>query len=281
MIYIFRSYLMGNYILTPPTDTLTPPFGYLDTTLRLPWHSLTRYDKTPPLAPIRASNTAYRVRTSKKKNFAARKRSFYFNFFKLFNLMKRRRLTTSSHLASSVLVYLLSLFRHCLSSFSTSSSSNWWLLSFSASFSVSFSVSLPVSFPARGWISSMNSKHCLRVHHLIWHSRLHLHAFKLRRLSQCWIVERLFFCSNFLHLHISMMILHFRISMMILRVLILHRRRRRSSSVFRIWRSFARSHHVWFLNTKKRINDSVLQRHISFEFRENLKSVKNTHELND
>ncbi len=90
--------------------------------------------------------------------------------------MKRRRLTASSHLTSSVLVYLLSLFRHCLFSFSISSSSNWWLLSFSVSISVSFSVSLSVSFSVRDWISSMNSKHCLRVHHLIWHSRLHLHV---------------------------------------------------------------------------------------------------------
>ncbi len=182
-----------------------------------------------------------------KKTSLFERKVFFFNFFNFFNLMKRKRLTTSSHLTSSVLVYLLNLFWHCLFSFSISSSSSWWSLSFS----VSLFVSLSVSFSVRDWISSMNSKHCLRIYNFIWHNRLHLHAFKLRKLSQCWIIERLFFRDddNFLHFHINMMILH---------VL------RHSSSVFRIWRSIARFYYLWFSYTKKRIDDFDLLN--SFEF---------------
>ena len=36
---------MGTDILTPPFDSLTPPFGYLDTTLRIRWHPLTKTGK--------------------------------------------------------------------------------------------------------------------------------------------------------------------------------------------------------------------------------------------
>jgi hypothetical protein len=42
----------------------------------------------------------------------------------------------------------------------------------------------------------MNSERCLWIHLIILRSRLQLHAFKLRGLSQCWIVERLFFRSR-------------------------------------------------------------------------------------
>jgi hypothetical protein len=106
----------------------------------------------------------------------------------------------------------------------------------------------------------MNSKHCLRIDHLIRHNRLHLHAFELRKLSQCWVFERLFFCSNSLHLHF------FRISMMLhLHVF------RRSSSIFRFRETIAWSYHLEFLNSKKRINDFYLM--ISFKF---TKSIRNS-----
>ncbi len=152
--------------------------------------------------------------------------------------MKRSRLRASSLLASSVLVSILSLFRYCLPSFS----------SFSSSFPSSRSFSIPASFSfsARDWISSMNSKHCLRIHHLIRRSRLHLNAFELRECSQCWIFERSFFCSDNLH--------HFRINMMLhlhlhLRIL------RRSSSIFRFRETIAWSYHFWFLYVKKKFDD--------------------------
>jgi hypothetical protein len=150
--------------------------------------------------------------------------------FNFFTLMKRRRLTTSLHLASSVLAYLLSLFRHCLFSFSILSFSNWW--------SLSFSVSLSVSFSVRDLISSMNSKHCRQIHHFIWHSRLHLHALKLRELSQCWIIERLFFYNYFFHFHINIIL----------------RRIFQWFFVFCILRSFTRSCNLWFLHLRKKID---------------------------
>jgi hypothetical protein len=177
--------------------------------------------------------------------FASRKKKLFFSkemFFNFFNFMKWRRLKTSSFLASSVLVFTLSLFRYCLSSFS---------------FSWSFSLSVSSSFFVRDWISSMNSKHWLRIHHLIWQCRLHQHTFELRELSQCWIFKRLLFRSwnNFFHVN---MILHFHICMKILHIL------RHSSSILRSRRTITWSYHLWFSYTKKKINDVNLK--ISFEF---------------
>ncbi len=130
--------------------------------------------------------------------------------------MKWRRLKAFSLLASSVLMYLLSFFRHCrLFSFSISSFSISWSLSFSLSFSSSLS--------ARDRIDSMNSERCLWINNLILHNRLYLYTFKLREHSQCWVIERLFFCSN----------LHFRINMNIFYLShVLHHVLHRSSSIF-------------------------------------------------
>jgi hypothetical protein len=143
--------------------------------------------------------------------------------------------------------------------------------SFSSPSSVSSSASSSVtSFPVWGWIDSMNSERCLWIHLIIWQSCLHLNAFELRELSQCWIFKRAFFRSwnNFFHLHISMIlhlqtILHLQISMK--NVL------RQSSSIFRSRRTTAWSYHLWFSYTKKRINDFDLK--ISFESTINQQSV--------
>jgi hypothetical protein len=182
-----------------------------------------------------------------KKNFSSRKKSF---FSQLFNLMKWSRLTSSLFLASFVLVSILSLFEYCLSSFSSS------LFSWSFSSSVSSSFSFPSS--VRDWISLMNSKHCFRIHRLIWQSRLHLHAFELRELSSCWIFERSFSCSSLLHLCISMKI-YLRISMIHLHLLQVLRR---WSSIFRFEETIAWSYDLRILYNEKRIN----WKNISVEF---------------
>jgi predicted nucleotidyltransferase component of viral defense system len=155
--------------------------------------------------------------------------------------MKWSRLTSSLLLTSFVLVFILSLFRYCLFSFSSFSFS--WSLSFSVSLSSSF------SFSVRDWISSMNNKHCFRIHRLIWHNRLYLHAFKLRELSSRWVFERSFSCSN---------LLHFRINMRIRLHLHLHR----WSSIFRIEKTIAWSYDLRILYDEKRIN----WKNISVEF---------------
>ncbi len=158
--------------------------------------------------------------------------------------MKWRRLTTSSLLASSVLVYLLSLFRQCcLSSISSSSFSS---LSF---FSFSFSFSFSVTSSAWDWISSMNSERCLRIHHLIWHSRLYKHAFESRWLSSCWVFKCSFFrsCRNLLHLRINIdcrHLLHLRINMKSR----IHQLHLLWSSIFRFRETIARSYYLWILN---------------------------------
>ncbi len=143
--------------------------------------------------------------------------------FQLFNFMKWKRLRSSSHLTSSVLVSKLSLFRYCLFSIS----------SFSFSFfPFSFSFSFPSSFSAWGWISSMNSVFYLRINHLVMSNRhLHLNAFKSRESSCCQVLKSLFsFIKhlNILHLHI-------------LRILWL-------SSVFCFLRTITRSCNLWFLH---------------------------------
>ncbi len=194
---------------------------------------------------IKTSNIAYRIRISKKKkkNFSSRKKSF---FSQLFNFMKWSRLTSSLLLASFVLVSILSLFEYCLFSFSSSSISTQ--ISISSSFSFSWSLSASSSFWCR--ISSMHSKSCLRVHHLIWHNRLHLHAFELREFSQDWIFERSLSCSS-LHFRINLKIhlhLHyFRISMRIHLHLLW-------SSIFRFERTIAWSYDLRILYDEKRIN---------------------------
>jgi hypothetical protein len=104
----------------------------------------------------------------------------------------------------------------------------------------------------------MNSKHCFRIHRLIWQSRLHLHAFELRELSSCWIFERSFSCSSLLHLRISMRI-HLRISMKIhLRINMIHLHLlqvlRRWSSIFRFEETIAWSYDLRILYNEKRIN---------------------------
>jgi hypothetical protein len=117
-----------------------------------------------------------------KKNFSFEKKSF---FFQLFNLMKWSRLTASSHLASSVLVSILSLFRCCLSSISSFSFS--WSFSFSLSPSLSFSLSLECK------ISSMYDVFYLRFHlFLIIQCCFHLHSFELRRLASDESLKDLF-----------------------------------------------------------------------------------------
>ncbi len=181
--------------------------------------------------------------------------------------MKRSRVRSSSLLASFVLVFILSLFRYCLSSLSSFPSSFF----FSSSFS--WSLSFYVSFSVRDWISSMNSKHCLRIDHLIRHNRLHLHAFELRELSQCWVFERLFFCSNSFHFHhfcINMM-LHFHLHRFRINMMLHIHVFRRSSSIFRSQETIAWSYHLELLNSKKRINDVYLM--IFFKF---TKSVRNS-----
>jgi hypothetical protein len=159
--------------LTSLIDTITSFFEYIDIILRIHWHSLIKSDKILPLASIRTSNPAYRVRISRKKKKSLFERKV---FFQLFNFMKWNRLRTSSFLASSVLMSILSLFRYCLSSFS--SFSFFSFLSFS---SFPFSFSFSSSFPAWDWISSMNSERRLHIHHLIRRSRLYQHAFESRK----------------------------------------------------------------------------------------------------
>ncbi len=182
--------------------------------------------------------------------------------------MKWSRLRAFSLLASSVLVYLLSLFRQCCllsSSISISSSS------------ISISISFSSSFSLRGWICSMNSQLCYRIHHLImYESHFNLNAFESRECSQCWIFERLFFCSrsNSLHLH------HFRISMM-LYLHLLHVLRR-SSPIFRSRKTIAWSYHLRFLYDKKRINDVYCWRNNSFKSTEKkVRSCRNVCKINE
>jgi hypothetical protein len=152
--------------------------------------------------------------------------------------MKRNRLRTSSLLASFVLVFILSLFRYCLFSFSSFSSS--------FSFSRSFLISVSSSFSVRDWISSMNSKHCLRIHHFIRRNRLYLNAFELRECLQCWIFERSFSCSDNLHHFCINMMFHLHFHLRILR---------RSSSIFRFRKTIAWFYHLWFLYVKKKFDD--------------------------
>jgi hypothetical protein len=149
--------------------------------------------------------------------------------------MKWSRLTSFLLLALFVLMFILSLFWYCLSSFS--------LFSFSWLFSSFVSSSFWSSFSVRDWISSMNSKHCFRIHRLIWHSRLYLHAFELRELSPRWVFEHSFSCSNLLHFRINMKIrLH------------LHLHLRRWSSIFCFERTIAWSYDLRILYDEKRIN---------------------------
>ncbi len=137
--------------------------------------------------------------------------------------MKWRRLRSSSHLASFVLMFKLSLFRYCLFSIS----------SFSFSFlSFSFSFSFFVTSSVWDLISSMNSVFYLQINHLIMSSRhLHLNAFKSREFSCCRVLKSLF--SFIKHLNI----LHFHI----LRILQL-------SSVFCFLRTITKSCNFWFLH---------------------------------
>jgi hypothetical protein len=144
-------------------------------------------------------------------------------------------------LASFVLVFILNLFRYCLLSFSSFS------FSFSFSFSWSLSSSVSFSFSVRSWISSMKNKRCLWIH-FIWHHRLHLNAFELRKCSQCWIFERLFFCNKLHHFRINIMI-HLHLHLRILRIL------RRSSSIFRFRKTIAWFYHLWFLYVEKKFDD--------------------------
>jgi hypothetical protein len=145
--------------------------------------------------------------------------------------MKWRRLRSSSHLTSSVLMFKLSLFRYCLSLISSSSFSS---LSF---FQSSFSSSVTSS--VWDWISSMNDVFYLRINHLVMSSRhFHLNTFKSKEFSCCRVLKSLFSSIkhlNILHLHI-------------LRIL-------RLSSVFCFLRTITRSCNLWFLHVKKRIDD--------------------------
>jgi hypothetical protein len=157
----------------------------------------------------------------KKKLFFSKEKFF----FQLFNFMKWRRLRSSSHLTSSVLISKLSLFRYCLSSISSFSSPFF-------PFPSSFPSPSPSPFPAWDWISSMNSVFYLRINHLVMSSRhLHLNAFKSREFSCCRVLKSLFSSIkhlNILHLHI-------------LRIL-------RLSSVFCFLRTITRSCNLWFLH---------------------------------
>jgi hypothetical protein len=138
--------------LTSLVDILTSLFEYIHIILRIHWHSLIESDKISSFASIEISNSFYRVRISKKKKLSFSKSKEKL-FSQLFNFMKWSRLTSSLFLTSSVLVFRLSLFWYCLSSFSS--------FSFSWSFSLSVSFSFSHSFSVRDWISSMNNKRCL------------------------------------------------------------------------------------------------------------------------
>jgi hypothetical protein len=129
---------------------------------------------------------------------------------------------------------------------SSISSSSFSSLSF---FSFSFSFSFSVTSSAWDWISSMNSERCLRIHHLIWHSRLYKHAFESRWLSSCWVFKCSFFrsCRNLLHLRINIdcrHLLHLRINMKSR----IHQLHLLWSSIFRFRETIARSYYLWILN---------------------------------
>jgi hypothetical protein len=145
--------------------------------------------------------------------------------------MKWRRLRSSSHLASSVLVFKLSLFRYCLFSISSFSSSS---LSFSFSFSFSFSS----SSSAWDWISSMNSVCYLWINHLVMYNRhLHLNALKSWEFSCRRVLKSLL--SSIKHFHLN--ILHLHLYIHILRIF-------QSSSVLCSLRTITRSRNLWFLH---------------------------------
>jgi hypothetical protein len=115
------------------------------------------------------------------------------------------------------------------------SSFSFSFFSFFSSLSSSFSFS--VTFSAWGWISSMNSERCFRIHHLIWHSRLYKHAFESRWLSSYWVFKCSFSrsCRNLLHLRINM---RDRI----------HQLHLLWSSILRSRETIARSYYLWILN---------------------------------
>jgi hypothetical protein len=103
----------------------------------------------------------------------------------------------------------------------------------------------------------MHCTRCLRINHLIWQSRLHLNAFKSRKLSQCWVFKRSFFCSC-RHFHL----LHLRISMRVHQLHLLW------SSILRFRKTIAWSDHLWFLNIEKWIDDVCRWRNDSFKSRQ-------------
>ncbi len=238
------------------TISLTSCFDYLDIMLRLSWHLLIWSDKT--FFVCLDQNKQHRLPSShlekvEKKNFSFRKEIFFFQLFQSFQLDETK--TIDNIFAFSII---------CFSVYTKSISI---LLVFVlvvlvlVLVVVLVFVLLSFTFSVRDWISSKNSKHCSRVHHLIWHNRLHLHAFESRELTQCKVFERLFFCSCSCSKSLHQSLRHFRINMMLHLLHVLCR----SSSIFRFERTIARSYHLWFLYDKKRIQDFYRWRNNSFK----------------